>query len=747
MSPNEISTSDPSVSLEVLAMDDFALRVDLVRLFLERYLSRYGHRVLATDMAVAPEEVESSFAARCGTTGDTNRTELRANIEQKIAAIRARLLDVGDAAAAHGLDLPFQHLQRALDCPPEAIDLLTAQLAIQTDIDLHRLARFCWADFVTNQPKVGFLLELVAVDGQTAHRLTHVLGVGGPLRRFGIIELSQSDRWRPSTPLLHQGAVIPEEVALFLRGYSGSPSASEVWKMHSAPSPQELVYSEPFRGEVEAAMAAAYRRRDSRLRLVLVGAAGTGRVQLVKQLANVHERRVVTLDLRRVRAMFGDRPSTDRGDRLPRATLVVQEALRTALLTRSVLVTRHAEVLDDDIMSEGPGHELLDLFRAFPDLVVFIAEHTVHRLSKMGEHLEIHATHIGAATQQALWLNHLRDEVKIDAPETLAAEVVGRHSLTPGAIHSVLEQARHRAQNRRGACRRLKRLDIIDAAREHFQADVSNLAEVVTTQLEWDDLVLPTKTKSRLNAVIAAVRNRFKVLDEWGFARRLDRGRGLSCLLSGAPGTGKTTAALLLAKEMGREVYRIDLSKVVDKYIGETEKNIGRIFDHAERSQACLLFDEADSLFAKRTKVTSANDRYANLEVNYLLQRLESFDGFCLLTTNFESSLDEAFKRRIPFRLTFESPDPEQRARLWQAMFPAAVPVAEGADWDLLAEHFDLSGGGIKNAVLAACYAAAEEGTDVHMRHMVQAAVHECEEMGILVRSDLVSDFEDGGPQ
>jgi SpoVK/Ycf46/Vps4 family AAA+-type ATPase len=207
----------------------------------------------------------------------------------------------------------------------------------------------------------------------------------------------------------------------------------------------------------------------------------------------------------------------------------------------------------------------------------------------------------------------------------------------------------------------------------------------------------------------------------------------VSAILSGPPGTGKTMVAQLLAHELGYDLYRIDLAQVVNKYIGETEKNLGRIFEEAESSHAVLFFDEADALFSKRTDVKSSNDRYANLEVNYLLQRMETFDGVTLLATNLEQGIDVAFKRRVRFSILFELPEEPERKKLWISMFPPRVPLAPNIDWDMIAKRFEMAGGYIKKAALRAALIAAETRRPITTADLLEAARQEYREMGRIV--------------
>ncbi len=261
---------------------------------------------------------------------------------------------------------------------------------------------------------------------------------------------------------------------------------------------------------------------------------------------------------------------------------------------------------------------------------------------------------------------------------------------------------------RRAAHEAARGRDLWLACRSRAASRFEGLAQVIEPQATWDDLVLPDPQLDQLRALLAAVRHRTTVLDDWGFAARSSRGLGTAALFAGASGTGKTLAAEVIASTLGLDLVVVDLSQVVSKYIGETEKNLRRVFDAAEDSAAVLLFDEADTLFGKRTEVRDSHDRYANLEVGYLLARIESFRGLAVLTTNAKSVLDQAFLRRLRFIVSFPYPDPAARERMWRLAFPPEVPT-EGVEPARLAS-VDLPGGGIAAAALTAAYLGAGRG-------------------------------------
>ncbi len=259
-----------------------------------------------------------------------------------------------------------------------------------------------------------------------------------------------------------------------------------------------------------------------------------------------------------------------------------------------------------------------------------------------------------------------------------------------------------------------------DVCRRQSRVRLDDLAQRIETSAGWDDLVLPGSEAEALRRIAAHVRRRATVHDTWGFGTKSPRGLGISALFAGASGTGKTMAAEVLANELRLDLYRIDLAGLVNKYIGETEKNLRRVFDAAEDGGAILLFDEADALFGKRSEVKDSHDRYANIEVSYLLQRMEAYRGLAILTTNLKNSLDMAFLRRLRFVVQFPFPDTAQRAEIWRRAFPAATPT-DRLDVAKLA-RLNVAGGNIRNIALNAAFLAAHAGEPVRMKHLREAA-------------------------
>jgi SpoVK/Ycf46/Vps4 family AAA+-type ATPase len=282
--------------------------------------------------------------------------------------------------------------------------------------------------------------------------------------------------------------------------------------------------------------------------------------------------------------------------------------------------------------------------------------------------------------------------------------------------------------------------DILKACQSTSSQTLRQFATLLTTHYQWSDLVLPADHQQQLQEVASYLRHHEALCGDWGFGKKHALSRGVNLLFSGPSGTGKTMAAGILARDLGLELYRIDLSTVVSKYIGETEKHLSRIFDAAELGNAMLFFDEADALFGKRSEVKEAHDRYANIEVNYLLQKLEEHNGVVILASNLSKHLDDAFQRRLQFTVIFPIPEHAERVAIWRQVFPEEAPLAHDIDFDFLARRFKLTGGSIKNIALTAAFFARAEGSMIGMPHIIIAVKREFQKMGRLCQK---SDFGD----
>jgi SpoVK/Ycf46/Vps4 family AAA+-type ATPase len=394
---------------------------------------------------------------------------------------------------------------------------------------------------------------------------------------------------------------------------------------------------------------------------------------------------------------------------------------REARLSDGLVFIDNADALDDHVRRQFTAHMLGGLVRA-PVLASTggVVECTPRSRPVVRIDLPVPA----ARDRARLWQFHLGDR----ATEHVIDAIADRYPITPGLIA--------RASNTASIVNpdAIAPDHVKDAIGDELAERFRGIGKRVDKHESWDDLVLSAENRDAITTLMSRVRNSRQVVDQWGFGAKLAKGLGLSALFSGEPGTGKTMVASLIAQELGLQLYQIDLANLVSKYIGETEKNLARAFDAAEAGHAILLFDEADALFGKRTaNVQSSTDRYANMETNYLLQRIERFSGIAILTTNLITSIDPAFQRRIAVHVRFEMPDEETRAQLWERMIPESAPRAGSFDFRTLGRSYKFSGGFIRNAVLRAAYLAAAEGSKIAMSHLSRAAELEAWEMGRVI--------------
>ncbi|MBX3160697.1 MAG: ATP-binding protein [Deltaproteobacteria bacterium] len=458
---------------------------------------------------------------------------------------------------------------------------------------------------------------------------------------------------------------------------------------------------------------AALARVQGVARIMMRGRIGSGRRTLLATLAAVAGRDLAVIDAsalpRDARSFVGE----------------LALSLRRAHLAGLVPCIAHLESVTFD---EHPGRDVAaETLRAHPGPIAVVASSEDVAPFPPG-HVVVELPVLAETERRAVWQRVLAESsCTVRDVDALAA----RYRVGPGVIRSAVAAAADVPGS--------DATPAIEAyIRQTRDTRLGQYARRVTRLASWSSVVLPPDILDSLRELVARVRHGRKVFDTWNMSRVMATSRGLTALFQGPPGTGKTLVAGVIARELGLDLYQIDLSKVMSKWIGETERNLSTIFDAAEDGQVVLLFDESDSLFAKRTEVRSSNDRYANLEVNYLLQRLDSFEGIAILTTNSGSSIDQAFKRRLSFRLSFPFPDEETREQLWRAHLPPELPIDGTLTLDALARKYQLSGGYIRNACLRAAFLAAQDETALHQHHLERAVALEFAEFGKLSSSGAI---------
>jgi ATP-dependent 26S proteasome regulatory subunit len=598
----------------------------------------------------------------------------------------------------------LQMLIHLFDLTPFERDLLVLCLAPELDASFERLYAYVQDDMNRGYPTPHLGLALFGGDAEPPAEWRS-FAPEGPLRRFHLLVLEPGQL--PGMPLGCRPLRLDERVAGYLRGVHSLDDRVAHLLQPLAPAPLAPAHQKLVEQLIRSLGAADGPYRWPAVNLT--GAPGAGKGAVARALCDGLGLWLYSLD----------------PGRLPSPGPERREVLR--LLEREAVLHQLAMYVPVDETVAGSGDPVLDAL--LRDMGTFLIIGSRERQRSDREMVAVEVSKPDKAAQRVLWRQALADVPSLNGS---VETVVQQFDFGPRAVAQSALAAETRARLRASdASAQVTANDLWQACREQAGWYLDELAQRVVPGGTWEDIVLPEDVFQQLREIAAQVANRPLVYEEWGFGARLNRGRGLSALFSGSSGTGKTMAAEILANHLRLDLYRIDLAGVVSKYIGETEKNLRKVFDSAEQSGAILFFDEADALFGKRTEVKDSHDRYANIEVNYLLQRMEEYKGLAILATNRKSALDQAFLRRLRFLIDFPFPEASSRLRIWQKVFPPQAAVGE-LDYGLLA-RIEIAGGNIKNIALNAAFLAADEGAAIGMAHVTRAAQREYAKMDRLI--------------
>ncbi|MGW1217908.1 ATP-binding protein [Streptomyces californicus] len=610
-----------------------------------------------------------------------------------------------------------------------ALDTEILLIALVPDLDDRFEAFYGYLndDVSRRRPSIGLALGLCgAALSDPAARAR--LAAGAPLRAGGLLLVEELNR-----PFLSRALRVPDRVAAHLLGDDApDPRLAELlapWQPVAGVGDPA-----PLAGVLADGIALAYLSEDQ-------GGAGTALAASALAQAGLG---VLGLDLARLAE-----------DSSPAEA--VRALVREARLTGAGLVCAPLDAVSRD----RPG--LLRLLTSTPVPTVLVGRAPWDASWSAVPPLLLHAPRVEPSARGALWREAYEQaagagrgpmsgaghggrppEVGHGHPPAIAAPlpaaIAPDHLLAPFLLtpEQITGAARSAAQSARLAGGELTADHVRQGARAQNAAGLDRLARRIEPTVGWDDLVLPPDTRTQLRELTARARHRDRVLGEWGMRPGGGRGRGISALFAGDSGTGKTMSAEVIAADLGLDLYTVDLATVIDKYVGETEKNLERIFTEAAGVNGVLLFDEADAIFGKRSDVKDAHDRYANVESAYLLQRMESFDGLAVLATNLRANLDDAFTRRLDLVVDFPVPDPQQRLLLWDRCLGPTLPRSADLDLAFCAENFELAGGNIRSIAVTSAYLAAEAGSAVTMETVIHAIQREYQKLG---RLTLASEF------
>ena len=705
--------------------EDFkAINADFVDLTIRRWELLIEHHI-ALRHGMAPSEEE----------GDApNPTE---QLRTALAEVDGQLTGLRQQVDAAGRTFPmdqlvgFHHL--------DLVEASVLQLAMMPQLDLsfrHRIARFnnnILYDFVDVD------LALTLLFGSRRQRLEARAYFAADARLFVNKLLTfATPKDAKGSGLLGQELAPPERLSDFvlcrrtldtaLRGYAEleHPTATLDEVALPADEMREIVglvrYFADIHGEGQRqGVAGPFPVGGPGLTVALTGPPGTGKSMLVRAIAHALSRPLIQVACSRLAGVN------------ERFAGICADLFNEARVQGAVLVFDRCETLFNKGNAKLPT--LLGQLERFGGLTMLTTSHRddmdsgVERF--VGWAMDLGMPEIDERLR--IWKTHLTGRVPL-ADDVDLDDMATRYEITGSQIRNACAVAETRTL---AAPERteMRHSDLKAAAQAQLRANMEDYSIKSKIKLRLVDLILPDKEMALVQEVLEACKNRVYVMSKWGFGRRLVTGRGICVLFKGEPGTGKTLCAEILAAELGMQLYQISIPKIVSKYIGETEKNLSKIFSSARANHSMLLFDEADSLFTKRVNVENSIDRFSNMETNQLLQEIERFEGITILTTNLDKNIDDAFARRIQFKIDFPYPDAEHRSLIWRTMFPKECPIDGEIDFDELGENFELAGGNIKNAVIRAAYRAAASSGAISYGDVEFAAEQECKNAGKLFRT------------
>ena len=637
-----------------------------------------------------------------------------------------------------GSEIPFLQLVREFSLNPFEANVLFFGLAPTLDAEFKQKISALHQNFAFTQPDVGLALMLFSATFEERIENRRAFLPTGRLLSGHLCDLqpkfgseSQLQDMQISIPSRVIAHILNQETDLTLDGFSRL-----IWPKTSL---DQVMIQSRHKSQI-LSLVSQYERClelkkqwdfqeiggvGQNIILLFSGPSGTGKTLMAHAIARHLNRPLLLVD---AHALQSGRSLEQDLDRI----------LREARLQRAVLLFDDCELLfAGRLQGNRDLPLLLAALDAYEGLVVLTTnlpgtlDPALDRRVTLQIDFEIPPVKI----REQIWRLHLPQQLKLsdDVNLPLLAE---KYEFSGGTIRNAVAVAMNRAlteaaMEESDLCVTMQMLE--ESAKAQIRNRIKKLADKTLTTLSLDDLILPKRVRNQINSLIASVRNRRIIFEDWGFGERITKGRGICALFRGDSGTGKTLSAEIIANELGMTLYRVRIPAIVSKYVGETEKNLEKCFREAAASGALLLFDEADSIFSKRTDVQNSNDRYSNMEVNLLLQEVERFEGVVILTTNLDAAIDDAFERRLNHKIDFPFPEAKDRARIWKRLLPPTAPLGDDIDFEVLGKDFELSGGCIKNSVVRAAYRAAERKIPIDMDLLEAAGLQEYREMGKLV--------------
>lgn len=656
-----------------------------------------------------------------GETPDLSSSRLEA-AQNSAAALRKSIEKRKQQSLNQGINLALPQLTRSFGLTAFEEQVVVACLAPEVELKYERIYAYLQDDSSRREPSPDLILRLLCLSAEQRFQARVAFSEHATLLRSQILR-SESAGARHS---LARGLKIDEPITGFLLGVYdvSSEIAATAKQFPIADALPEIPSTEELKTNFVNIARANFQDQDcspAKMICHFQGREGSGKKSLAARICADVGAQLLVVDVRELLARSSNFETALRS--------VFREGI---LHPVAIYIDNFDAMLEDEARSRSYLRVLAGCIDDFSWLTFIGTEKSWeangtfkhHRLLKA----ELPAPE-GIASLQT-W-EALARRAGLDAGSFDFAELAAKFKFTPAQMRNAISAATNHSLQIGGSLQPTMD-DLYRGCRAQSNQRLRLLSRKLTPRCTWSDITLSANSKAQLREICDQMKYRQKVYGAWGFGQKHSLGRGLCALFFGPSGTGKTMAVEIIAHELGIDAYKVDLSTVVSKYIGETEKNLNKVFSEAETSNAILFFDEADALFGKRSDVKDAHDRYANIEINYLLQRMEEFEGLAILATNLRKNMDEAFSRRMHFAVEFPFPDATQRYAIWKQHFPSSAPMASDIDFDFLATRLNLAGGAIRNIVVNAAFLAAANSGTIRMKHLVQATRREFEKIGRL---------------
>jgi len=726
-----ISGISVEYTLALLARLDLLIQREVIRFRLNTPAAHQDeeYRGLYISDEEVDELLKSQLPVHSSGQPDGLPSEVVGELDQISSMIDARLTALKEQANAAQHELRFDRLSELFGLSEIEGQILLICLAPELDLKYERLYAFLQDDVTKKRPTLDLVMRLLCPTLQARLEARRAFDPGAPLLAWELITLHDDPGTRrPSLPARY--LKMDDRIARYLLGSDQIDS-----RLLDLVDPQNSKLSAAMPEEIQKRLdqwASGWDRiwKEHAPVILFHGRYGSGQHFAAGYLASALGKPCLMLSMS---SLFASGLHADQA-----VHLAEREAMLTGGLTCWDQVDELVQLDGESELSREREAFVRTLAKG-RTVVILLANKAWEPARDLNgrPYLRLEFPLASYSARKAAWSTELNGTNPFSDEELNA--LAGRFRLTPGQIQDAVGRAVTLMWARDPLSGKLQASDIDAASRNQSQHRLGLLARKLDPRYTWNDIVLPRQQLATLRLICTTVRQRPTVYDDWGFDRKLSLGKGMIALFSGLSGTGKTMAAEIIANELGLDLYKINLSAVVSKYIGETEKNLERIFSEAQDTDAILFFDEADALFGKRSEVKDAHDRYANIETAYLLQRTEEYNGLVILASNIKKNMDEAFVRRIHFMVDFPFPEEPERLEIWRRTFPAQAPRAEDIDLPFLARKLKITGGNIRNIILIAAFLAAEEHTSISMRHLVRGASYEFQKIGKMI---VEGDFE-----